>query len=185
MRPGATVPRMTSERAKMLAGELYRPGDPELVEARRRCRDLLKRLRDGEDVLEELLGHVGEEAVVEPPFACDYGTNISLGAGAFVNFNAVFLDCAAITIGERAQIGPGVQLLAADHPLDPATRARGLESARPIDIGPGAWLGGGAILLPGTSVGANSVVGAGSVVTKPVPPGVVAAGNPCRVLREL
>jgi maltose O-acetyltransferase len=169
----------------MLAGELYRPGDPELVEARRRCRALLLRLRDGEDVLDELLGHRGAGAHIEAPFACDYGTNISLGEGAFVNFNAVFLDCAAITIGERAQIGPAVQLLAADHPLDPDARRRGLENASPIDIGPDTWIGGGAIVLPGRSVGANSVIGAGSVVTKPVPAEVVAAGNPCRVIRQL
>jgi maltose O-acetyltransferase len=176
---------LSSERDKMLAGELYRPGDPELVEGRRRCRALLIRLRNGEDVLDELLGHRGEGAGVVPPFACDYGDNISLGEGAFVNFNAIFLDCAAITIGDRAQIGPGVQLLAADHPLDPDTRRDGLENAKPITIGPDAWIGGGAIVLPGRSVGAGSVIGAGSVVTNDVPPGVVAIGNPCRVIRDL
>jgi maltose O-acetyltransferase len=176
---------LSSEREKMLAGELYRPGDPELVEGRRRCRALLIRLRAGEDVLGELLGHLGDGASVVPPFACDYGANISLGAGAFVNFDAVFLDCAAITVGERAQIGPGVQLLAADHPLEPEVRRQGLENAKPITIGPDAWIGGGAIVLPGRSVGAGSVIGAGSVVTRDVPPGAVAVGNPCRVIREI
>lgn len=170
---------------KMLAGELYDPSDPELAEGRRRCRALLARLQHGDDVLDELLGHVGDGAHVEPPFACDYGENIRLGAGAFVNFNCVFLDCAAITIGERAQIGPAVQLLAADHPLDAAARKAGLENAKPIDVGADAWLGGGAIVLPGISIGENSVIGAGSVVTRPIPANVVAVGNPCRVLREL
>lgn len=169
----------------MLAGELYDPADPELVESRGRCRALLRRLAQGEDVLDQLLGHVGDGAHVEPPFACDYGDNISLGARAFVNFNAVFLDCAAITIGDRAQVGPGVQLLAADHPLDVDLRRAGFENAGPIDIGADAWIGGGAIVLPGISVGAGSVIGAGSVVTRTVPPNVVAAGNPCRVIREL
>jgi maltose O-acetyltransferase len=176
---------LSSEREKMLAGELYDPGAPELVEARRRCRALLLRLRNGEDVLHELLGHVGGSARVEPPFACDYGTNITLGANAFVNFNAVFLDCAAITIGERAQIGPGVQLLAADHPLDPDTRRQGLENAKPIDIGADAWIGGGAIVLPGVTIGDGAVVGAGSVVTRDVPRNTLALGNPARIVRSL
>jgi maltose O-acetyltransferase len=176
---------LSSEREKMLAGEFYDPVDPELVEARRRCRALLARLQHGEDVLHELLGHLGDGAHVEPPFACDYGDNITLGARAFVNFNAVFLDCAAITIGDRVQIGPGVQLLAADHPLDPDLRRAGFENARPIDIGPDAWIGGGAIVLPGITIGENSVIGAGSVVTKPIPANSVAVGNPCRVIREL
>jgi maltose O-acetyltransferase len=170
---------------KMLAGELYDPSDPELAEGRRRCRALLARLQHGDDVLDELLGHVGDGAHVEPPFACDYGENIRLGAGAFVNYNAVFLDCATITIGDRAQIGPAVQLLAADHPTDAEIRRQGLENAEPITIGDDAWLGGGAIVLPGVTVGRNSVIGAGSVVTKDVPENVVAAGNPCRVIREL
>jgi len=174
----------------MLAGELYRADDPELVAERRRCRALLKALseaaaEDTADILRELLGHTGAGAEIVPPFACDYGYNISLGARAFVNANAVFLDCAPITIGDGAQIGPAVQLLAADHPTDPAERMAGRECAKPIAIGANAWLGGGAIVLPGRSVGANSVVGAGSVVTRDVPPGTVAAGNPCRVLRTL
>ena len=175
----------------MIAGELYRPGDPQLTEDRRRCRALLRELRDnpGEErhreLLTELLGELGDEANILPPFACDYGYNIGLGAHAFVNFNAVFLDCAAITIGDRAQLGPAVQLLAADHPLDPETREEGLENAKPITIGADAWLGGGAIVLPGRSIGERSVIGAGSVVTKDIPPGVVAVGNPCRPIREL
>jgi maltose O-acetyltransferase len=173
------------EKEKMLAGELYRPGDPELVAERLRCRELLRRLPGDPQVLEELLGELGAEAEIVAPFACDYGYNICLGAHAFVNFNCVFLDCAPITIGDGTQIGPAVQLLTADHPLDPETRKAGLENARPVTIGANAWLGGGAIVLPGRGVGENSVIGAGSVVTKDVPANVVAAGNPCRVLRSL
>jgi maltose O-acetyltransferase len=176
---------MATEKQKMLAGELYRADDPELVTARERCRALLRRLNNGEDVLAQLIGQLGAGAEVVAPFACDYGENISLGAGSFVNFNCVFLDCAAIAIGERTQIGPAVQLLAADHPLDPQARKAGLENAKPITIGADAWIGGGAIFLPGTSAGDNSVIGAGSVVTKPIPANVVVVGNPCRVIREL
>jgi maltose O-acetyltransferase len=174
-----------TEKEKMLAGELYRAGDPELVAERRRCRELLRRLPDDPAVLEELLGQLGRGAEIVTPFACDYGYNISLGAKAFVNFNCVFLDCAPITIGDGAQIGPGVQLLAADHPLDPDQRKAGLENAKPISIGANAWLGGGAIVLPGRSVGENSIVGAGSVVTRDIPASVVAAGNPAKPIREL
>jgi maltose O-acetyltransferase len=173
------------EKEKMLAGELYRASDPELVEERRRARRLLRRLPDDPAVLDELLGHLGDGAEILAPFACDYGYNITLGAAAFVNFNCVFLDCAPIEIGERAQIGPAVQLLTADHPRDAESRRNGLENAKPISIGADAWLGCGAIVLPGVSVGENSVIGAGSVVTRDVPENVVAAGNPARVLREL
>jgi maltose O-acetyltransferase len=183
------VPR--TEKEKMLAGEPYRPGDPQLQADRRHCRELL-RAYGGEDddeartgLLSGLLGAVGESAEIVPPFACDYGYNIRLGARVFVNFNAVILDCAAVTIGDRAQLGPAVQLLAADHPTDPERRRSGIECAAPVTIGEDAWIGGGAIVLAGVSVGARSVVGAGSVVTKDVPEGVVAVGNPCRVIRRL
>jgi maltose O-acetyltransferase len=171
----------------MLAGRLYRADDPELVAARRRCRDLLRQYVDGDDgaTLEELLAHVGQGAFVQPPFACDYGFNISLGERVFVNFNCVFLDVAPISIGDRVQVGPAVQLLTPDHPREVGPRSGGLESAEPITIEDDVWLGGGAIVLPGLTVGAGSIVGAGSVVTHDVPAGVVAAGNPCRVIRPL
>ena len=180
-----------SEKDKMLAGELYRASDPELVDERRRCRALLLAFNAEPDeeqrlnLLHELLGHVGTDAFVQPPFACDYGSNISIGENAFVNFNCVILDCATVTIGDRTQIGPGVQLLAADHPRDAETRHDLLELARPISIGANVWIGGAAIVLPGVSVGDDSIVGAGSVVTRDVPSGVLAFGNPCRVVREL
>lgn len=182
-----------SEREKMLAGELYLASDPELVEARVRARRLFARFNASDPgdaatrtaLLRELLGALGAEAWIEPPFYCDYGTQIRLGPSVFVNFGAVFLDCAAITIGEKAQLGPNVQLLAADHPRDAAARAAGPELARPVTIGARAWLGGGVIVCPGVSIGADTVVGAGSVVTRDLPSGVVAAGNPCRVIRAL
>jgi maltose O-acetyltransferase len=182
-----------SERAKMLAGELYLASDPELVQARVRARRLMARFNASDPgdaaartaLLEELLGSAGAGAWIEPPFSCDYGTQITLGAGVFVNFGAVFLDCAAIVIGEKAQLGPNVQLLAADHPREAAARAAGPELARPITIGPRAWLGGGVIVCPGVTIGADTVVGAGSVVTRDLPARVVAAGNPCRVIRSL
>ena len=178
---------MTSERDKMLAGELYRPDDPELVEERRRCRELLDAF-NAEPVpgrLAALVGSAGRDCEVVAPLMCDYGWNISLGERAFVNAGAVILDCAPVTIGALALLGPNVQLLAADHPRDPELRRSGLESAAPVTVGENVWIGAGAILCPGVSVGDDSIIGAGAVVTRDVPAGVVAAGNPCRVIRRL
>lgn len=180
-----------SEKDKMLAGELYRASDPELVHERRRCRSLLQAFNTQPDeeqrlaLLGELLGRIGGGTYIQPPFACDYGYNVSVGDNAFVNFNAVILDCAPVTIGDGTQIGPGVQLLAADHPRDAQTRRGLLELARPISIGSNVWLGAAAIVLPGVSVGADSIIGAGSVVTRDIPSDVLAVGNPCRVVRKL
>jgi maltose O-acetyltransferase len=175
----------------MLAGELYRASDPELVRERRRCRSLLQAFNTepGEErrltLLQELLGRIGSGTFIQPPFACDYGSNVSIGDNTFINFNAVILDCAPVTIGDGTQLGPGVQLLAADHPRDPQARRELLELARPISIGSNVWLGAAAIVLPGVSVGDDSIIGAGSVVTRGIPSGVLAVGNPCRVVREL
>jgi maltose O-acetyltransferase len=180
-----------SEKDKMLAGGLYRASDPELVRERRRCRSLLHEFNTQPDedqrldLLRELLGRIGSRAFIQPPFACDYGYNVSMGDDAFINFNAVILDCAPVAIGDGTQIGPSVQLLAADHPRDAGTRRDLLELARPISIGSNVWLGAAAIVLPGVSVGDHSIVGAGSVVTRDIPSGVLAVGNPCRVVREL
>lgn len=175
----------------MLAGELYLAHDPELVAARRRAQGLLARFNTAgpEDdalrveVLAELLGGIGGGAVIQPPFRCDYGTYITIGARSFLNYDCVLLDCARITIGQEVQIAPGVHLYTATHPIDAAARRAGWESALPIAIGDGVWLGGGTIVCPGVSIGENTVVGAGSVVTRSLPANVVAAGNPCRVLR--
>jgi len=175
----------------MLAGELYRAGDPELVADRARCERLQRAFNfepdeDGrERVLRELLGGLGSSSYIRPPFFCDYGYNITLGDGVFLNFNCVVLDVVAVTIGDRTQIASAVQILAADHPLDVGTRASGLENGRAIAIEADVWIGGGAILCPGVTVGQGSVIGAGSVVTRDIPAGVVAVGNPCRILREL
>jgi maltose O-acetyltransferase len=171
----------------MLAGELYLAADPELVAERTRCEELMRSYNaSGDaDVLRELLGALGKNASIRPPFFCDYGYNITLGADVFVNFNCVMLDVVPITIGDRVQIASAVQLLAADHPLDARERASGREFGRVITIEDDVWLGGGAIVCPGVTIGQGSVIGAGSVVTKDVPAGVVAVGNPCRVLREL
>jgi maltose O-acetyltransferase len=177
----------------MLRGDPYRADDPELVEGRGRAADLLHRLnglsnRDTaarHQLLTELFGALGDGSEVIGPFHCDYGGNIRIGQRCFVNANAVFLDPAPITIGDDVQIGPAVQLLTATHPLDAAERATGWESAKPIAIGDGAWLGGGAIVAPGVSIGARTVVGAGSVVIRDLPSDVVAVGNPARVVRSL
>jgi maltose O-acetyltransferase len=180
-----------TEKEKMLAGELYAAGDPELVADRVRCERLLRAFNGAPDrdarerVLAELLAAVGAESEIRPPFWCDYGFNITIGDGVFANFNCVFLDVVAITIGDRVQLGPGVQLLSADHPRDAEARASGLENGLPITIEDDVWLGGGAIVCPGVTIGRGTVIGAGSIVTRDVPAGVIAAGNPCRVIREL
>jgi maltose O-acetyltransferase len=182
-----------TEREKMPAGELYLASDPELVAMRRRARRLTRLFNATteeepdrrRELLAELFGTVGPRAEIEPDFRCDYGCHIHAGDNLFLNFGCVILDCAEVRLGRDVFCGPGVQILTATHPLDPALRAAGPESAKPIRVGDRVWIGGGAILLPGVSVGDGSTIGAGSVVTRDVPAGVVAAGNPCRVLRTL
>lgn len=181
-----------TEREKMLRGELYVASDPELVAARERARRLWQALNDRDattdarrGILDQLLAAVGARAAVEPPFFCDYGSQITLGDEVFINYNCVFLDCAEITIGAQTKLGPAVQLYTATHPIDAAARVAGPELARPIRIGQRVWIGGGAIVLPGVTIGDETVVGAGSVVTRSLPSQVVAAGNPCRVLRPI
>ena len=181
-----------SEREKMLAGELYDPLDAELVLARERARDLCQALnatREGEQeerrrVLRALLPAGGDSVWMQPPFFCDYGTNITLGERVFFNFNCVVLDVCPVRIGSFTLFGPGVQILTPLHPLDPELRRR-QEFGKPITIGSDVWVGGGAILCPGVRVGDRSVIGAGSVVTRDIPAGVFAAGNPCRVIRPI
>ena len=183
---------MPSERDKMLAGELYDAFDPELVAARTRARDLcqfLNATREAEvdtrkHILGALFGTGGNTVIMQPPFFCDYGSNIELGERVFFNFNCVVLDVCRVRIGAFTLFGPGVQILTPLHPLDAAQR-RTHEYGKPIDIGADVWVGGGAMILAGVTIGARSVIGAGSVVTRDIPPDVVAVGNPCRVIREL
>ncbi len=181
-----------SHRDRMLAGALYRSDDPELVSTHLRARRLCHRLnRSGDEadhgraVLSELLGSFGAGSEIRPPFHCDYGLNLFVGADCFVNFGLVALDAAIITIGDDVQIGPGVQLLTPTHPIDPDLRRAKWEAAEPIAVGANVWLGGGCIVLPGVDIGQGTVVGAGSVVTKSLPAGVVAVGNPARIVRDV
>ncbi len=182
-----------SERERMLRGLLYLPYDPQLVAERMRARRLVQAFNDSpaDDaaqrtrILDELLGGCGQRVIIEPPFRCDYGTHTVIGDDTFVNFNCVILDCAPIHIGARVLIAPGVQILAATHPLDVQTRRSGRELARPVTIGDDVWLGAGVIVNPGVTIGNGSVIGSGSVVVTDIPRDVVAIGNPCRVLRPL
>jgi maltose O-acetyltransferase len=184
---------MSEQKERMLRGELYIADDPELRADATRCDELLARFNatraaDADErrrILEELLGDLGDGAIVRPPLFMDYGYQTSIGAGTFINFNCVILDVARVRIGADVQFGPNVQLLTPTHPLDPVQRRRGLEAARPITIEDNVWLGGGVIVLPGVTIGRDAVIGAGAVVTKDVPAGVVAVGNPARVIREL
>ena len=182
-----------TEKAKMLAGELYRSADPDLVADIQRAQHLLTRYNATSEeetdertaLLRELLGSCGDGTVIKPVFACDYGYNIRLGRNAFINYHCVFLDCASIEIGDDVQMGPAVQLYTAEHPLEADIRRSGLEYARPIRIGDDVWIGGGAIILAGVTIGDGSVIGAGSVVVHDVPPATVVVGNPARIVRTL
>lgn len=183
---------MSSQLERMLAGELYDPRDPELVALRERARDLCQALnatREAEvetraHLLHELFGHAGEGAAVQPPFYCDYGRHITVGTGVFFNFDCVVLDVCRVTIGNYSMFGPAVQIYTATHPFDAALRRRE-EFGKPVVIGDDVWVGGGAIICPGVTIGSRTVIGAGSVVTRDVPDDVVAAGNPCRVIRAI
>jgi len=182
-----------SMRERMLAGDAYIADDPDLSEASARAFDLAdaynatsgrqKPLRRA--LLEQLLGGLGAESEVRPPLRVDYGIHLTIGARCFVNFGLVALDVAAITIGDDVQIGPNVQLLTPTHPIEPGPRREKWEGAAPITIGDNVWLGGGVIVCPGVTIGADTVVGAGAVVTKDLPAGVVAVGNPARVIKRV
>lgn len=178
---------------RMLDGDFYIADDPEIVEAYHRANDLTAEFntttaREAErrrTLLEDLLGAVGEDTEIRPPLQVDYGSQIRVGARTFVNFGLIALDVVPITIGDDVQIGPNVQLLTPIHPLEAGLRRAKWESAKPITIGDNVWLGGGVVVCPGVTIGANTVVGAGAVVTKDLPAGVLAVGNPARVVREL
>ena len=183
---------MASEKEKMLAGELYRASDPELQADAARAQDWMARFNaaltstaaERHAMMAGLFASVGDGATIRPPFYCDYGYNIHLGAGVFLNFGCILLDVAPIRIGDLTQIGPGVQILTPDHPREPEARAGGLEFARPIIVGRNVWIGGGALLMPGVTVGDDAIIGAGAVVTRSVAPGAVVGGNPARPLNR-
>jgi maltose O-acetyltransferase len=183
---------MQTERDKMLAGELYNPMDADLVRGRERARDLCQSLNGTREaqqeerrrILLELFATGGDSVWMQPPFFCDYGTNIELGERVFFNFNCVVLDVCRIRIGSFTLFGPAVQIYTPMHPLNAELRRRE-EFGKPIDIGSDVWVGGGALILPGVRIGSRAVIGAGSVVTRDIPDGVFAAGNPCRVIREI
>ncbi len=189
---GPSNPAMT-EKQKMLAGEPYNGFDPQLLRERSQARRLLAlynatAMEEKErraELLKELLGAAGDGVWIEPPFQCDYGSNIDLGPGVFINFNCVILDCHEVRIGAGTLIAPAVQIYTGYHPTEPEVRKTGRERAAPVRIGTNVWIGGGAVICPGVTIGDNTTIGAGSVVIKDVPANVVAAGNPCRVLRTL
>lgn len=178
---------------RMLAGQLYIATDPHLAELNHQAQEKLWRFNttppseaaQRNTVLKDLLAAIGPNTEIKPPFRCDYGIHITIGEGVFINHDCIILDCNRVTIGDRVLIAPKVQIYTATHPVDPAVRREGWEYALPVTIGDDAWIGGGAIIGPGVTVGEGSTIGAGSVVMRDVPPRVVAAGNPCRVIRRL
>lgn len=184
---------MSSEKEKMLSGRLYKSFDAELLAERQRAKEIVFRynslqpslIEERNELLRSLLGSVKGNFFIEPPFRCDYGCNIEIGENFYANYNLVILDCAKVTIGDNVLIGPNVGIYTAGHPLHFELRNEELEFASPITIEDNVWIGGNVVLNPGVTIGRNSVVGSGSVVTKDIPANVVAAGNPCRVIREI
>lgn len=178
---------------RMLSGQLYDASDKALVSMRRAARRLLESYNSStadepekrKDILKRLFGKLGDPVEIEPPFYCDYGSNIHAGDGLYMNFGCVVLDCSKVVIGDKVLFGPYVQVYAAYHPVDPDIRRSGRELAAPVTIGNNVWIGGGAIICSGIKIGDDTTIGAGSVVTRDVPPGVLAAGNPCRVIKKL
>ena len=182
---------LQTEKEKMLAGESYNCLDPELEVERQRTKELYRRFNHAElgserqTILQQLLGHIGNNSMIEPPFYCSYGRNTYIGECCYINYLCTIIDNNEVRIGRHVMFGPFVQIYTAAHDLRAELRIRGIEVAKPIVIEDNVWIGGGAILLPGVSIGRNAVVGAGAVVTKDVPPNMVVAGNPARVIREI
>jgi maltose O-acetyltransferase len=182
-----------TEREKMLAGQLYDASDVELTRMRKRARALTRAYNatteeepdERQRLLGELFGRIGAGGAIEPPFHCDYGTHIFAGERLYMNFGCVVLDVNQVHLGDNVFFGPGVQVLTATHPIEAAERIRGPELGLRISIGHNVWIGGGAIICPGVTIGDDTTIGAGSVVVRDVPARVLAAGNPCRVIRSL
>ncbi len=184
---------MPTEKEKMLNGELYKSWDPQLSQERHQARILtgafnttqVDRQDQRREILAKLLGSFSGRVYIEPPFYCDYGYNIHLGRDVYFNSNCIILDVARVDIGDAVLFGPNVQIYTATHSLDIETRRTGMELGKPIRIGSEAWIGGSAVILPGVTIGARTVIGAGSVVTRDIPDDVFAAGNPCKIIRHL
>jgi len=182
---------MESEKEKMLKGKLYDPLDPVLSDERVQTRLLINELNFGREdqpeerarILKQLIPNAKEDLWLQPPFYCDYGSNIYAGNKVFFNFNCIVLDVMKVTIGDRTLFGPNVQIYTATHPVDHTARSSGVEFAKPITIGEDVWIGGSAVICPGVTIGDRTIIGAGSVVTKDIPADVFAAGNPCKVIR--
>ena len=180
-----------TEKERMLAGKLYRASDPELVADHQRKWRLIRAINNEPDteklpgLFQELLGQLGEGSWLEPPFHCDYGSHIYIGKHFYANCDCIFLDVCDITIGDDVFLAPGVCIFTATHPIDAGVRNSELEYAKPVRIGSSVWIGGSTVINPGVTIGDNVVIGSGSVVTKDIPSGVIAAGNPCRVLRPI
>ena len=180
-----------TEKDKMIAGEVYNCLDPDLEAVRQKAKELIRlynlteAMPERQSILQQLLGHIGENSIIEPPFYCSYGQNIHIGGLVFLNVSCTILDCNEVHIGNHVIIGPVVQIYTAAHLLQAKPRIEGLEVAKPIVIEDNVWLRGGAILLPGVRIGRNAVVGAGAVVPRNVPPNTVVVGNPARVIREI
>ena len=184
---------MKSEMQKMLSGEWYNAADEELVAARLKARFLLKKYNDSspdqaelrQQLLKDLIPQQGNGLYIEPPFYCDYGANIQIGDKVYFNFACTILDVMQVKIGDNTLFGPSVQIYTAMHPMNWNERASGVEFAKPISIGSHVWVGGSAIICPGVSIGDRTIIGAGSVVTRDIPNDVFAAGNPCRIIKQL
>lgn len=182
-----------TEKERMLQGKLYYATDPELrrehVNAKRLCRLLNQTLEDQWDqrkeLVQQIFGSAGENSYIEPPFHCDYGIHTTVGKNFYANYGCCILDVCKVTIGDDVMFAPNVGIYAACHPIDPTVRASGLECGKPITIGDRVWIGGHSCVCPGVTIGSNVVIGAGSVVCKDIPDNVVAAGNPCRVIRTI
>ncbi|PRD47047.1 sugar O-acetyltransferase [Sphingobacterium haloxyli] len=182
-----------TEKEKMIAGEFYQATAKELMAERQYAKEQLfqynslepSKIKARNQILKKLFGKTTSRFFIEPPFRCDYGYNIFLGDNFYANYNLIILDCAAVIIGDNVMIGPNVSLFTAGHPVHPEPRIAGWEFAKPITIGDNVWIGGHAVINPGVTIGKNTVIGSGSVVTKGIPDNVVAAGNPCRVIREI
>ena len=182
-----------SEKQKMLAGLPYYPFDAELSRDRKQARQIFRQYNASLEtdwdlrlaLLRQLFGRCGENPIVEPDFRCDYGFNIEVGDNFYANFGCVILDCGKVSIGNQVLLGPGVHIYAVNHPLEPGARAQGVEFALPVTIGNNVWLGGRAVINPGVTIGDNTVIASGSVVTKDIPANVLAAGVPCRVIKQI